>query len=92
MTPIEGGIPSEPDELGVDTAVGANPIPVAAVLSWMRGSCTSRDAEILFPRQQLLVLKRTAPEWLRLRNPDRLIFVWLYEPARSVRRPHRRDP
>ena len=31
-----------------------------------------------FLRQQLLVLKRSAPARLRLRNADRLIFVWLY--------------
>ena len=38
----------------------------------------AREAEIHFLRQQLLVLKRTARPKLRLRNPDRLIFVWLY--------------
>jgi hypothetical protein len=31
-----------------------------------------------FLRQQLLVLKRSAPTKLRLRTADRLIFVWLY--------------
>ena len=31
-----------------------------------------------FLRQQLLVLKRSAPARLRLRKADRLIFVWLY--------------
>jgi hypothetical protein len=35
-------------------------------------------AEIIFLRQQLLVLNRSAPVRLRLRNRDRLIFVWLY--------------
>jgi len=49
-----------------------------ALLAWMRGSRVSRDAEILFLRQQLLVLRRAAPARLRLRNSDRLIFVWLY--------------
>ena len=44
----------------------------------MRGARVSRDAEILFLRQQLLVLRRSAPARLRLRNSDRLIFVWLY--------------
>jgi hypothetical protein len=44
----------------------------------MRSSRVSRDAEILFLRQQLLVLRRSAPARLRLRNTDRLIFVWLY--------------
>ena len=29
-------------------------------------------------RQQLLVLRRSAPARVRLRNTDRLIFVWLY--------------
>jgi hypothetical protein len=50
----------------------------SALLASMRGSRVSRDAEILFLRQQLLVLKRSAPARLRLRNTDRLIFVWLY--------------
>jgi len=49
-----------------------------ALMAWMRGSHASRDAEILFLRQQLLVLKRSAPARPRLRNSDRLIFVWLY--------------
>src|SRR5262245_27617838 len=31
-----------------------------------------------FLRQQLVVLKRSAPARLRLRPADRLIFVWLY--------------
>jgi transposase InsO family protein len=50
----------------------------SALLASMRGSRVSRDAEILFLRQQLLVLRRSAPARLRLRNTDRLIFVWLY--------------
>jgi hypothetical protein len=41
-------------------------------------SRASRDAEILFLRQQLLVLRRSAPARLRLRNSERLIFIWLY--------------
>ena len=36
------------------------------------------EAEMAFLRQQLLVLKRSAPARLRLRTADRLIFVWLY--------------
>ena len=44
----------------------------------VRRSRVSRDAEILFLRQQLLVLRRSAPARLRLRNTDRLIFIWLY--------------
>jgi hypothetical protein len=38
----------------------------------------AREAEMAFLRQQLLVLKRSAPARLRLRIADRLIFVWLY--------------
>jgi transposase InsO family protein len=49
-----------------------------SLLVSMRGSHASRDAEILFLRQQLLVLRRSAPARLRLRNSDRLIFVWLF--------------
>ena len=41
-------------------------------------SQAAREAEMAFLRQQLLVLKRSAPASLRLRNADRLIFVWLY--------------
>ena len=41
-------------------------------------SHAAREAEMAFLRQQLLVLKRSAPARLRLRNSDRLIFVWLY--------------
>jgi transposase InsO family protein len=50
----------------------------SAWLAWMRGSRVSRDAEILFPRHQLLILRRAAPARFRLRNTDRLVFVWLY--------------
>ena len=38
----------------------------------------AREAELAFLRQQLLVLRRSAPARLRLRMADRLIFVWLY--------------
>ena len=38
----------------------------------------AREAGMAFLRQQLLVLKRSAPARLRLRTADRLIFVWLY--------------
>jgi transposase InsO family protein len=41
-------------------------------------SQAAREAEMAFLRQQLLVLKRSAPTRLRLRTTDRLIFVWLY--------------
>src|SRR5262245_63539869 len=37
-----------------------------------------------FLRQQLVVLKRSAPARLRLRPADRLIFVWLYRLCPSV--------
>ena len=37
-----------------------------------------REAEMAFLRQQLLVLKRSATARPRLRNADRLIFVWLF--------------
>jgi hypothetical protein len=38
----------------------------------------AREAEMAFLRQQLLVLRRSAPAKLRVRIADRLIFVWLY--------------
>src|SRR5215472_10793774 len=41
-------------------------------------SHAAREAEMAFLRQQLVVLKRSAPARLRLRTADRLIFVWLY--------------
>jgi hypothetical protein len=41
-------------------------------------SQAAREAEMAFLRQQLFVLKRSAPARLRLRTMDRLIFVWLY--------------
>jgi len=41
-------------------------------------SHVAREAEMAFLRQQLIVLKRSAPTRLRLRTADRLIFVWLY--------------
>jgi hypothetical protein len=36
------------------------------------------EAETLVLRQQLIVLSRKSPSRARLRNIDRLIFVWLY--------------
>ena len=48
---------------------------------WLVGlfrSHAGREAEIVFLRHQLLVLRRSAPPRLRLRTTDRLIFVWLY--------------
>ena len=41
-------------------------------------SHAAREAEMAFLRQQLIVLKRSAPARLRFRKVDRLIFVWLY--------------
>jgi len=41
-------------------------------------SHAAREAEMAFLRQQLVVLRRSAPARLRLRSADRLIFVWLY--------------
>jgi transposase InsO family protein len=41
-------------------------------------SHAAREAEMAFLRQQLLVLKRSAPARLRQRSADRPIFVWLY--------------
>ena len=48
---------------------------------WLVGlfrSHTGREAEIMFLRHQLLILRRSAPRRLSLRTADRLIFVWLY--------------
>ncbi len=46
---------------------------------WSRcRSQAARDVEILFLRQQLIILRRSAPDRIRLRRSDRLIFVWLY--------------
>ena len=55
---------------------------------WLVGlfrSHAAREAEVAFLRQQLLILKRSAPARLRLRAADRLIFVWLYRLFPSVR-------
>ena len=41
-------------------------------------SHAAREAETAFLRQQLVVLRRSAPARLRLRAADRVIFVWLY--------------
>ena len=49
-----------------------------ALLVWLRGSQARREAEILYLRQQLIVLKRSAPARPRLKRIDRLIFVCLY--------------
>jgi hypothetical protein len=49
-----------------------------ALLAWLRSSQARREAEILYLRQQLIVLKRSAPARPRLKGIDRLIFVCLY--------------
>src|SRR6266446_8715278 len=45
---------------------------------WLRSSEARREAEILYLRQQLIVLKRSKPARPRLKATDRLIFVCLY--------------
>ena len=50
----------------------------AALLTRLRSSQARREAEILYLRQQLIILKRSAPARPRLKATDRLIFVWLY--------------
>ena len=52
------------------------------LLAW--NSQARRDAEILYLRQQLIVLKRTAPARPRLKAIDRLIFLSLYRLFPSV--------
>jgi hypothetical protein len=42
------------------------------------------EAENIILRQQVIVLSRKAPSRVRLRNIDRLIFVWLYRPFPSI--------
>src|SRR6266404_4072084 len=51
---------------------------VAALVRWLRRSPAEREAEIVYLRQQLIVLKRTAPARPRLKATERLIFVCLY--------------
>lgn len=60
---------------------------LGALLQSLRRSRATRDAEILFLRQQLLVLRRSAPGRVRLRSADRLIFVWLYRSFPSLLEP-----
>jgi len=50
----------------------------AALLAWLRSSQARREAEIVYLRQQLIILKRSAPARPRLKATDRLIFVCLY--------------
>src|ERR1700730_18163752 len=42
------------------------------------------EAENIILRQQVIVLSRKAPSRVRLRNIDRLIFVWLYRSFPSI--------
>jgi hypothetical protein len=51
---------------------------VAALVRWLRRSPAEREAEIIYLRQQLVVLKHSAPGRPKLRATDRLIFVCLY--------------
>jgi hypothetical protein len=51
---------------------------IGGILVGLFRSHAAREAEIIFLRQQLPVLKRSSRRQLRLRNRDRLIFVWLY--------------
>jgi hypothetical protein len=48
---------------------------VAALLAWVRSSKVQREAEILYLRQQLIVLKRKAPARPKLKTLDRLVFA-----------------
>ena len=57
---------------------GAGMIDFLRLLVGSFRSRAAREAEMAFLRHQLLVLQRSAPARLRLRNADRLIFVWLY--------------
>jgi len=47
-------------------------------------SRASLEAENIVLRQQVIVLSRKAPSRVRLRNIDRLLFVWLYRFFPSV--------
>ena len=51
---------------------------VATLIRWLRRSQAEREAEIIYLRQQLIVLKRAAPTRPRLKTIDRVIFVCLY--------------
>ena len=51
---------------------------LSGLLGGVFRSHAAREAEMAFLRQQLVVLRRSAPAKLRLRSADRVIFVWLY--------------
>ena len=60
---------------------------VGLVSSWLASLVQSRrrlEAENLVLRHQVNVLRRSAPRRLRLSNPDRLAFVWLYRHCPAV--------
>ena len=76
---------------GADAAMGYPRFGMLDLLKLLSGllvgvfrSHASREAEMAFLRQQLVVLQRSAPARLRLRTADRLIFVWLYRLFPSV--------
>src|SRR5215472_12660858 len=77
---------------GADAAMGYPRFGMLDLLKLLGGllvglfrSHAAREAETAFLRQQLVILKRSAPARLRLRTADRLIFVWLYRLFPSVR-------
>src|SRR5260370_302994 len=51
---------------------------IATLLGWLRRSPAEREAEIVYLRQQLIVLKRSVPARPKLRATARLMFVCLY--------------
>ena len=51
---------------------------IATLVRWLRRSSAEREAEIVYLRRQLIVLKRSAPARPRLKATDRPIFVCLY--------------
>ena len=51
---------------------------IVALLTWWRRSPALHEAGILYLRQQLIVLRRSAPTRPRLKVTDRLIFACLY--------------
>jgi transposase InsO family protein len=55
------------------------------LVTWLLSAHARRDAEILYLRQQLIVLKRIAPARPKLKTLDRLIFVCLYRLFPSLR-------
>src|ERR1700674_2908877 len=58
--------------------------------AWSRlKSRASLEAENLVLRQQVIVLSRKSRSRVRLRNIDRLIFVWLYRFFPSILNRHR---